>query len=79
MFTPTEQRIMDVLNDELPHTRDELLKCLEDSVATAKNLHPHLSGIRGKIAFIGQTIASSSDNGIFYYRLARKVAPVSRE
>ena len=70
---------MNVLNDDELHTLAELVACLDPKVATNKHLHPKLSSIRAKLHFAGQTIISSMYNGVHYYRIARKVAPTSRE
>lgn len=55
-FTATEQRILDILNDGEGHTRDELMKCLEDELARPGALHDHLKRMRRKLLRINQTI-----------------------
>lgn len=55
-FTPTEQRIIDVLSDGMRHKQDELLKCIEDELATPSNLYSHISRIRKKIHPIGRDV-----------------------
>lgn len=55
-FTPMEKRILAVLNDGDLHKRDELMLCLEDSLANPDNLHAHLKNIRKKLLTISQTI-----------------------
>lgn len=48
-FTPTEQRIMEVLYGGFPHTREELEACLNDEMATRYTIGQHLFNIRKKI------------------------------
>lgn len=48
-FTPTEERIFDLLSDGHPHSRDELFKCLTDDLADTSAIRPHLTRLRGKI------------------------------
>lgn len=57
-FTPTEQRIFNKLADLEPHTAEDLLTCLPDELSTGPNLHPHITGIRNKIAHLNITIMS---------------------
>lgn len=45
-FTPVQQRFVDVLRDGKPHTRKELILCLQDSEATWDNISVHMSAIR---------------------------------
>ena len=48
-FTPTEQRIMDLLDDGLPHRREELHRCLSDELAALSAIQPHLSRLRRRL------------------------------
>lgn len=55
-FTPTEQRILDVLKDGGPHDRAELQACLNDTDALPGTLRAHMGRIRAKLATIGQDV-----------------------
>lgn len=48
-FTPTEQRIIDLLSDGQPHHRSELMGCLSDDLAKDGNFGAHLTAIRKKL------------------------------
>lgn len=47
--TPTHARILSVLSDGKPHSYTELLKCLNDDQATAKELGVHICNLRKKL------------------------------
>lgn len=56
-FTPTEQRILSVLADGEPHSREELYQCIDDELANRKRvLAVHICNIRLKLKPYGQTI-----------------------
>lgn len=55
-FTPTQDKILNVLKDGLPHKTQELIDCLGDSQATNKNVHTHIDNLRRKLRRIGQEI-----------------------
>lgn len=75
MFTPTEQRMMDVLGDGLPHTAKELHACLMDELGPVRNITTHLSNIRKKLARHGQGVAMMENgNARTVYRLVRFLA-----
>ena len=59
-FTPTEQRIVDLLADGLQHTKDEMVKCLHDDLAPAAALYFHIYNIRRKIEPLGEYLAVES-------------------
>ncbi len=55
-FTPTQQRIIDVLSDGKPHSRKELKGCLPDELAELKTVNVHIAHIRVKLRPIGEDI-----------------------
>lgn len=63
MFTPTEQRIIDLLSDGLPHARSELMGLLNDDMTTVKTLGMHIYRIRNKLAGHGQNIITEVVGG----------------
>ena len=48
-FTPTQQRIMNVLSDGMGHTYEELYACLDDDMAGDHTVNVHVYNIRLKI------------------------------
>lgn len=74
-YTPTQKRILAVLSDGLPHTRDELMRCLNDDMAEEGTLKAHIQMIRNKLRPIGQNIISECHGrGSFFYRLTRLIS-----
>lgn len=55
-FSPTELRIVNALADGEPHSREELLACLDDELAGKGALAVHMCNIRRKLKPYGQTI-----------------------
>lgn len=55
-WTPTESRILAVLADGRPHSRAEILACLDDELAMPTAIFFHISNIRKKLAPFGQTV-----------------------
>jgi hypothetical protein len=45
-FTPVQQRMLAVLSDGKPHSREALLECLQDDQCSAKGHLAHLTAIR---------------------------------
>jgi hypothetical protein len=84
-FTPTEQRILEVLRDGGNHFRPELLRCLngkgEDSVCdrgAIVSVQQHIVNLRKKLLPIGQNIVCVYDAGRFGYRQVRNLTPANR-
>lgn len=71
-FTPTEQRILRVLSDGMPHHRNELIAVLWDEMTTDVTVRQHIFRIRKKLSPIGQDIVCvmTGNNG-FQYRQMR--------
>jgi hypothetical protein len=55
-WTPTQQRILDVLSDGRPHDRDELLKCLWDDLSGGGALRQQVYLIRSVLRAVGEDI-----------------------
>jgi len=70
-FTPTQQRIMDVLRDGEPHRREELWACLEDPLASIQNIRPHLTAMRKVLRPRGEDVLCVWVNRRFCYRWVR--------
>lgn len=67
-FTPTQQKILDVLSDGKSHSRQELIDCLEDAVADRKNLNVHLSNLRARMRPAGHDVIYCPRHRKAYYR-----------
>ena len=74
LFTPTQQRIVDVLQDGQPHHRNELFQCLNDDLTTYTTLKVHLCNIRKVLRPLGQDVICELSGQQVYYRLARLLA-----
>lgn len=74
-FTPTEQKIFNVLADLEAHTVEELIACLPDELGSNTNLHPHISSMRNKIAHRDLTIRSVFLNRKPRYQILGIVSP----
>ena len=54
-YTPTQQRILLLLSDGLPHTREEIRECI-DTMSSNANIRTHLTILRKKLEGVGQAI-----------------------
>lgn len=55
-WTPTQQRMIDLLSDGMPHDRKELHRCLDDELAQLSAIQFHLSMIRRVLRPRGEDI-----------------------
>ncbi len=70
-LSPTQERIMKVLGDELPHGWRELHACLNDELCEQPALYAHLSYMRRKLRPAGYDILSERRLPETVYRLVR--------
>lgn len=78
-FTVTQQKLLDVLSDGLPHTKGELKKCLPDPEYSEDiNVTWHIIKLREQLKPIGQTIVCEFANRKRLYRHVRLLTPVSK-
>jgi hypothetical protein len=78
-FTPTQERILNLLVDGRKHASAELKLAIDPTgQADDQNLSWHLSKIREKLRKRGQTISPMgySEDGLFYQWM-RNIAPAS--
>jgi hypothetical protein len=77
LYTPTQQRILNMLRDLKPHSDEELKVCLDDELGPASNIRPHLTHLRKIIRFAGYDIVSTSksNNGSVSYKLVKTTWP----
>jgi len=64
-FTPTHKRMLAVLADGQPHTRQELHACLVDDLGPLSNVSYHLTTLKPKLQEIGQGIACVNGHGLY--------------
>lgn len=73
-FTATEQRIIDLLSDGMPHTKEEIHGRLWDEMAEVRAITFHISNIRAKLRPRGQDIICEFNRRRIYYRHIRLLA-----
>lgn len=69
--TPTEEAILNVLSDGMPHTREELHTCLPDPLSAISAIQPHISHLRSKLVPIGHDIVCEFRDRQYMYRWIR--------
>lgn len=72
-FTDIQQKIYDVLLDDEPHKRMELVLSFTDAASNPKCLDPHLTRMRKLLRPIGQDIICQFHKRSNYFRLIRLV------
>lgn len=70
-FTPTEARILTMLNDGLPHPKDELKSCLFDELSENGALKTAISRLRKKLD--GHDILCVFHNRSLKYQLVQTI------
>jgi hypothetical protein len=55
-WTPTQQRIIDLLSDGMPHDRYEIFGCLDDNLSKLSAIWFHMSSIRRVVRPRGEDI-----------------------
>lgn len=74
-FTPTQLRMLEVLGDGLPHTKDELESCFEDVEFGDNLLSVHLTLLRKKLRAKGQEVVCEYKQRRLCYRHVRLIRP----
>lgn len=72
-FTRMQRRMIDVLEDGLPHSASELHACLEDTLAPMNNISAHLTAIRKLIRPEGFDVICHRNGVGPTYRLVRLI------
>ena len=72
-YTPTEQRILKVLEDGYPHLKSELVLLLNDDMATEGTIHVHICNLRRKMEPVGESIQCLLTNGQSKFRRVRLI------
>lgn len=80
-FTPTEQRIVDLLSDGRYHTLEEMRRVMGDELADTCTVTVHLFRIRKKIKPHHQAILreKTGPDNVFRYRHVRILASPNAE
>ena len=73
-FTPTQTKMLKVLDDGCRHTREELHGCLVDELGALSNIKTHISMIRKKLRPMGQDIICELNERTIHYRHVRLLA-----
>jgi hypothetical protein len=67
-FTPVQKRMLAVLADGMPHSREELHACLDRTDGPLSNIQAHITHIRGKLRPKGHDIVCEMGNRTICYR-----------
>jgi DNA-binding response OmpR family regulator len=70
-WTPTQARILDVLADGRPHSRQELRHVLWDEEGDRRTVRVHLCAIRKTLRPVGEDVICELHNGTICYRRIR--------
>lgn len=73
-WTPTEQRIWDLLKDGRSHHRDEVLACLGDTEADRNDLAQHLTRMRKRLRPKDKEIVCILRGYAVHFRLVKTLA-----
>lgn len=73
-YTPTQRRILAVLEDGQAHKVSELMECLNDDMAERVTLRGHICALRKKLRPIGENIHCELGGTQVYYRRTRLVS-----
>lgn len=68
-YTPTEQKIMDLLSDGQAHSRREIHACLPDDLGLLSNIKPHIGNLRKKLPKDQAILCEIGRNRKIFYRL----------
>lgn len=70
-WTRTEERILALLSDGVPHTRKEIHQLLWDDRGPLANIQQHLSNMRKRLRPVGKEIVCELVNRRICYRMVR--------
>ena len=76
-FTPTQRKLMNLLQDGQAHPRDSLCRCFPDELANPNNIRVHITYLRRKLKLQGMDISCETISRVCYYRLVRTMASAS--
>lgn len=70
-LTPIQRKMMVIMADGLPHSREELHGCLADDLGPLSNIYAHISIIRKHLRPKGHDIICEIHNRSVHYRHVR--------
>jgi DNA-binding winged helix-turn-helix (wHTH) protein len=70
-FPPVQQRMLELLSDGLPHSKEELHDCLYDELSNIATIQKHISLIRKQLRPHGQDILIEFIRRRVHYRHVR--------
>lgn len=73
-LTKTQLRILHVLSDGLPHSRQEIHACLPDELSSMAAIQPHIVEIRKRLRPRGEDVVCEIGNKAISYRHVRLLA-----
>jgi hypothetical protein len=73
-FTPTQQRMLNLLSDGLPHSREAMLECLQDEHCSPTGHLAHLTAIRKVLRPKGEDVLCEYRQRRPFYRHVRLLA-----
>ena len=73
-LTRTQAKIMNLLADGLPHTREEVFACLVDELTALTTISTHIYNLRLKLRHRGHDIIARKVNGRWSYQQVRLIA-----
>lgn len=68
-LTPTQRRLIDMLNDGKRHTPAELWQCIDDEQSIRRNLNVHIQLLRRQLNSVGRDVVYESSGLGNGYRL----------
>lgn len=68
-LTPTQRRLVEVLNDGRRHTPEELRTCIDDELSHKRNLNVHIYWLRKQLNSVGRDVVYESSALGTGYRL----------
>lgn len=76
-FTATEQRLLAVLSDGGPHTREQMMACLDDELADRSAIRVHLCRINKKLRVLHQEVVTrtAGQGGVRYQHVRLLASP----
>jgi hypothetical protein len=75
-LTPTQQRMLDLLSDGLPHNKAELHALLWDNLSYANTIQVHISALRKVLRARGEDILCEFIHRRLHYRHVRLLSCV---
>jgi len=72
-LTATERRLFQMFSDGEPHTKAELITCLNDELADCHAMQLHLTRMRPKIREQGLLVVTQYISGRVHYRMVRAI------